>query len=121
MAEDPELEDLLGSVEQTSNVQANKEDAELSQLLDSALKDFAAPTPGSSSQGGNVAEASAADATIPSARHDPSTASEADFPHIEELLKGLLRDAVFSRFTVCFDRACPSVGRSVRVMFVKTV
>jgi len=77
MAEDPELEDLLGSVEASAS-QTNKEDAELSQLLDSALKDF---TPSQSESKGESAGATAS-------THVPSAASEGDFSHLEDLLKG---------------------------------
>lgn len=85
MAEDPELEDLLVSVEAGAN-QINKDDAELSQLLDSALKDFA-PSRGGESGPINAATgvtSSAAESNV----HVPSTASNDDFPHLEDLLKG---------------------------------
>ena len=85
MAEDPELEDLLGSVEASAS-HVNKDDAELSQLLDSALKDF---TPSQSEKGGGGESAAAAAATSDSAGHVPSTASDQDFPHLEDLLKGM--------------------------------
>jgi len=89
MAEDPELEDLLGSVEASAS-QVNKDDAELSQLLDSALKDFT-PSQSEKAGGGDSAAAvaaAAASATSDSADHVPSTASDQDFPHLEDLLKG---------------------------------
>jgi len=82
MADDPELEDLLGSVE-ASTMQANKDDSELSQLLDSALKDF---TPSQSEKGATEAAASAASATTETGV--PSAINDQDFPHLEDLLKG---------------------------------
>jgi len=82
MAEDPELEDLLGSVEASAS-QTNKDDAELSQLLDSALKDFA---PSQTESKGESAGAAAAAAAASS--QSPSGAGEGDFSHLEDLLKG---------------------------------
>jgi len=85
MAEDPELDDLLGSVE-ASNSQGNKDDAELSQLLDSALKDFAPVQPSKSSPGDQDSAPSGPSAEV--GGHVPSTASDNDAPHLQELLRG---------------------------------
>jgi len=83
MAEDPELEDLLLSVE-TGADQAKKDDAELSSLLDSALRDFGPSLPGRSDDG-------AAAATADSAAEDvSSTADENGFPNLQDLLKGFV-------------------------------
>ena len=88
MAEDPELEDLLGSVEASAN-QTNKDDAELSQLLDSALKDF---TPSQTESKGESAGAAAGTAGVSGASSQgPSGAGEGDFSHLEDLLKGRCR------------------------------
>ena len=81
MAEDPELDDLLSSVETGAN-QAEKDDADLSSLLDSALKDF-----GPSQTEGTAAE-TAADRD---GNHVSSAASENGFPNLQDLLKGGLR------------------------------
>ena len=85
MAEDPELDDLLGSVE-ASGSQGNKDDAELSQLLDSALKDFAPVQPSKSSPEDQDSATSGPCADV--GGHVPSTASDNDAPHLQELLRG---------------------------------
>lgn len=83
--DDPELEDLLGSAEAAavnSSSSQQKDDAELSQLLDSALRDFApaAPTPGPTdeSEGPHTA------------RRQPrgDETSDDELPFLSELLKG---------------------------------
>lgn len=84
MADDPELEDLLDSVEAGEKT-VNKDDAELSQLLDSALKDF---VPSKSAADDAAAASSPTGAAADASAHVPSTASDAEFPHLEDLLKG---------------------------------
>lgn len=85
MAEDPDLEDLLSSVD-TGATQVRKDDVELSQLLDSALKDFGpSETAGDSEEGSNV---SAAAAAATAAASGPETSNNPDFPNLQELLKG---------------------------------
>lgn len=85
MADDPELEDLLDSVEAGEKT-VNKDDAELSQLLDSALKDF---VPSKSAADDAAAASSPTGAAAGASAHVPSTASDAEFPHLEDLLKGM--------------------------------
>ena len=82
MAEDPDLEDLLSSVDTGTN-QVRKDDVELSQLLDSALKDFGPSQTAGSEEGANVSAAAATAATS-----GPESSNNPDFPNLQELLKG---------------------------------
>lgn len=89
MAEDPELDDLLLSVEASAS-QVNKDDAELSQLLDSALKDFTPTQPRLNEQSSNILATSAPNTATTDDDGDsvPSTANENDFPYLSDLLQG---------------------------------
>jgi len=87
MAEDPELDDLLSSVDAGAS-QAKKDDAELSQLLDSALKDFGPSGTTKSEDDAASAGADPSAAAMGDNAHFPSTASENDFPNLQDLLKG---------------------------------
>lgn len=84
MAEDPELEDLLSSVE-AGATQTKKDDAELSSLLDNALKDFGPSQSAKSEDGATAAAETAADGDANSAKF---AASENGFPNLQELLQG---------------------------------
>ena len=86
MAEDPELEDLLSSVE-AGATQTKKDDAELSSLLDNALKDFGPFQSAKSEDGATEAAETAADGDANSAKF---AASENGFPNLQELLQGEL-------------------------------
>lgn len=103
MADDPELDDLLIEAN-GSNIHSNNNDVELSNLLDSALKDFAPSQNGANLNYKKESETETKDETLK---------SDQGFPFLNELMKG------FATFTQAKNQSSQNCDPTQEIDFLK--